>query len=197
MIPYLSEARQQLIQALERSGQSAEAAVQRAEANRVDQKREAAGQAMVLIDAAKQSLANRDPQGGVAKLRQAVTLAPDLAESHFQLALALTASGADRVEAERELRTVVELTPKNARARLELGQLLEAAGKTDEALAQYRVAADDAPSLVAAHRALARNALAAKDWPTAAVEFKRVLAWQPNDAESQKALHRLQPDSRQ
>jgi len=39
--------------------------------------------------------------------------------------------------------------------------------------------------------------LAAKDWPTAAVEFKRVLAWEPNDAESQKALHRLQPDSRQ
>jgi tetratricopeptide (TPR) repeat protein len=175
---YLSEARQQLIQALQRSGKSAEAAVQRAEANRVDREREAGGQAMVLIDAAKQSLANNEPQGGVAKLRQAV-------------ALALKASGKDLAEVESQLRRALALRPGDAQAHYELGQALEAAGKNDEALAQYRAAVDNAPSLVAAHRALARDALAAKDRLTAAAEFRSVLAWQPNDAEAQEALGHL------
>jgi tetratricopeptide (TPR) repeat protein len=188
---YLSEARQQLIQALQRSGKSAEAAVQRAEANRVDREREAGGQAMVLIDAAKQSLANNEPQGGVAKLRRAVALAPDLAEAHVQLALALKASGKDLAEVESQLRRALALRPGDAQAHYELGQALEAAGKNDEALAQYRAAVDNAPSLVAAHRALARDALAAKDRLTAAAEFRSVLAWQPNDAEAQEALGHL------
>jgi Flp pilus assembly protein TadD len=41
---------------------------------------------------------------------------------------------------------------------------------------------------VEAHRALGRAALEARDWPTATTEFGTVLAWNPKDAEAEKAI---------
>jgi Flp pilus assembly protein TadD len=46
------------------------------------------------MDLGKRRLGEGDVQGGVASLREAVQLAPDVAETHLQLALALERQGA-------------------------------------------------------------------------------------------------------
>jgi Flp pilus assembly protein TadD len=83
---------------------------------------------------------------------------------------------------------VVRLDPKHTRARYEIGLLLAARGDKDSGALQLRKAIELSPSLVEAHRALARLAAEAGDWPTAVSALKAALAWEPGHARTRADL---------
>ena len=154
-------------------------------------------QAVILVDNAVNSLERGDVGGALPVLRQAIELAPSLAEAHFQLAVALTRSAAPertssenggRAAIENALLRVIELEPANAHAYARLGLLHANHGHTAPAFAALRRAVSLAPSLADAQRALAELARAHQDWPTAIAALEAVIVWQPDDASSLASL---------
>lgn len=83
-----------------------------------------------------------DRQGAVARLREAVALAPVNATARFNLALLLGPT-AESIE---HLTAALAARPQDAEARRELARLLRDAGRYDEALKEYERAVQDAPS---------------------------------------------------
>jgi tetratricopeptide (TPR) repeat protein len=135
---------------------------------------------------ASQQLEQGRRDAAIANLRDAASAAPDLAEAHYRLGLALAGKGAGHVpEAEDALLRAVRLDPRNARYRYEWARQLLARGDDVAALDQLWQAAELAPSLVPARRELGRLALRRRDWAAAAAALRGVLAWEEGDA----ALH--------
>ena len=157
-----------LAQALARAGRRAEAREQQNAVERINDEKAALGRAMLLVDSATDALKRARPDDAVPLLREAVALAPALAEAHFQLAMALkqgqaprssrTAAAVNRSpsdEVDVELRRAVELEPSHAPAHAELGLRRASRGEIQSAIDALRQAVMLAPSLVAAERALA------------------------------------------
>ncbi len=84
-------------------------------------------------------LADRDFAGADAALLKALALDPDLASAHRARAFALAAIGRF-VEAEREARRTAELEPLSLSARIDIVQLLLAARRPTQALAEAKKA---------------------------------------------------------
>jgi Flp pilus assembly protein TadD len=89
----------------------------------------------------------------IAHYKEAVRLAPDNAEWHFNLALLLV-EGGDLTQAEAEFRNAIQLRPDAAESHNSLGALLARRGSYDEAFAAYRRALDLRRDYPLAHRNL-------------------------------------------
>jgi Flp pilus assembly protein TadD len=81
-----------------------------AEAGRLNQTKVDRQAATFAVDLGKRRLGEGDVASAVASLREAVRLAPDLAEAHLQLALALERQGA-AAEARRHFDEARRLAP--------------------------------------------------------------------------------------
>jgi tetratricopeptide (TPR) repeat protein len=124
--PASAEAHLSLGQALRRKGERDASAAALAEAERLNRKKVDRQAATFAMDLGKRRLGEGDVQGGVASLREAVRLAPDLAEAHLQLALALERQGAS-TEALQHFEEARRLAPY-------LRTQLRAAGRPSAAL---------------------------------------------------------------
>jgi tetratricopeptide (TPR) repeat protein len=120
------------------------------------------------------------------------------AESEYKEALALDPSsdavtglaniymrGHRLPEAEVELRKLVDARPDQASARIQLGRVLAAEGKNDEAIAELQAGAKLAPTDVSLQRDLADLYSSAKQHDQAEAAYRSLLTASPNDA----ALH--------
>jgi len=90
----------------------------------------------------------------------------------------------DYVGAERQYRRALELNPKNARAHLNLGFVLDATGRPEEALKSYEEALRLDPSLPEAHFNYAGTMLAQGQIDTAIKEYRETLRLDPNFAKA-------------
>ena len=199
--PSLVEARVTLAQALARAGRRAEAREQQEAVGRINDEKAALSRATLLLDGATDVLKRARPADAVPLLREAVALAPALAEAHFQLAMVLkhaethqpsqpaaAVRRSDSDEVEAGLRRAVELDPSHALAHLELGRRRATRGELASGIEALRRAVTLAPGLVAAQRALADLAARHEDWPTAVAALEAVLAWEPEDVPAALAL---------
>jgi tetratricopeptide (TPR) repeat protein len=190
--PYNSAAHITYAGVLNRVDKSEDAQQEIKKAQELDRLKANAGRSRILLGTAGAHLKKGEIDAALGVLRQAVDLSPEYTEAHFQLALAMQKKGSPPVAVEKALRRVIELNSKFPPAHLQLGLLLLKAGRTDEATKELREALTLAPSLVEAHRALGRVAMAVHDWPTVISEFGAVLVWKGNDLEAKKALLRAQ-----
>src|SRR5262249_13029561 len=76
-----------------------------------------------LVEIGKNFLAESKPDQAVIQLRKAIQLNPQLAEAHYNLALAYLATGA-LDDANQELEKTVTFQPANMPAQLKHGNLL-------------------------------------------------------------------------
>lgn len=84
-----------------------------------------------------------------AEARRALEIDDTLAEAHVSLAYALFRNDWNWAESEREFRRALQLNPKSAQAHQWYANLLVALGRTDEAIAQTKLAAElDSTSLI-------------------------------------------------
>lgn len=123
-------------------------------------------------------------------LERALSIDPSLHEARIQLGLAALASG-DPLRAERELRDVLEVQDRSARARFGLGRALEARGALAQAAAEYRSAAALEPEGIRAALAAAGLEYRALGRPAdAAALYARALASAigPTPADRREAL---------
>jgi tetratricopeptide (TPR) repeat protein len=91
--PGSAEAHLSLGQVLRRLGDAEGAAAATAEAERLNKKKVDVQAAAFAIDLGKRRLAAEDLPGALESLRAAVRLAPEMADAHYQLALALRLQG--------------------------------------------------------------------------------------------------------
>ncbi len=181
--PSLVEARVTLAQALARAGRRDEARRQQDEVRRLNDERAALGRAMVLVDTAAGNAARgRWRRCRVSAIREAVAVAPTFAEAYYQLALALTESGAPAAEVEAALRQALALRPRHAPSLHALGSLALRQGNEPAAREAFNRATTLAPGLLAAQRARASLAIARKDWAAAVAALDAVVSWEPDDA---------------
>ena len=180
---YLTEARVNLAQALQKAGQKEEAQKEVMESRKIESEKSSIGRAMVLIEKASEHIKQGEYAKAVGLLREAATVSPRFPETHYQLGLALRQSSADEAESETAFRRVIDLDPNRAVAHYQLGMLLRKRGDLVNASSELRTATNLAPSLVECYRELGQIALAARDWATAEAEYKKFLAWEPGNAE--------------
>jgi Flp pilus assembly protein TadD len=122
-------------------------------------------------------------------LREAIRLAPEFPDAHYNLGAALMAQGQIR-EAIAAYEQAVALDPKYAEAHNNLGVLLETVGDPTKAIVHYRRAIELQPHLVDAHSNLA-GALVADGKPGEAVgHYRQALASRPAHAETRAKLGR-------
>lgn len=114
--------------------------------------------------------------------RNAIALDAKLAPAYLGLAH-LQVAGKQFDEAIKNLRKAADLQPGNVATRLEIGGVLEAAGRPDEARAFYQDLAVKQPDNAVVHRRLAHLLLAAKKFDEAATELETAtkLAPAPGD----------------
>jgi tetratricopeptide (TPR) repeat protein len=120
---------------------------------------------------------------------------PELAEQEYKQALALDNQSADAFtgmvnlymqekrfsEAEAMLRKLEQLRPDDTNVHLQLGRVLAAAGKHDDAIKELEPAAKAAPNDVALHRDLADLYLEAGKYDLAIAQYQPLVAATPND----------------
>ncbi|MCI0664144.1 MAG: tetratricopeptide repeat protein, partial [Acidobacteria bacterium] len=185
--PLLSDARINLAQAYRKAGRMDEARRETEEVEKILKQKANAGRSLILTESAARRVTSGDLSGAIAELREAITLNPESIEAHFLLGQV----SSDPLEILKTFRRVLELNPRHADAHYQLGIALEKQGKKSEAITEYSSAVELAPSHVDAHRSLGRAALALKDWETAAMQFRAVLAWIPNDPEAEEGLRKI------
>jgi tetratricopeptide (TPR) repeat protein len=107
--PASAEAHLSLGQALQQKRDPA-AAASLAEADRLNKKKADGQAAAFALSAGRGKMGKGDVAGAIASFREAVRLAPESAEAHFQLALALRKQGA-RAEARQHFEEAHRLAP--------------------------------------------------------------------------------------
>jgi Flp pilus assembly protein TadD len=91
-------------------------------------------------------------------------------------------------EAEEYLRTLVKLHPEEAAAHIQLGRVLAAEGRNDDAIAELQAGVKIAPGDVSAQRDLAQTYVAAGKPGPAEAAYRTLSAAHPKDAELHQAL---------
>jgi len=128
-----------------------------------------------------------DTAGAEREFRKAIELQPDSADA--LAALANLYMRAKRFpEAEDSLRRFVNAAPQNESAHLQLGRVLSAEKKDDEAVAELQKALDLKSDDWDAPRELAFVQERAKQWPAAEKSYRALLAHFPNDADLHNGL---------
>jgi tetratricopeptide (TPR) repeat protein len=123
-----------------------------------------------------------------SELKQALTLDPS-SDAVIGLANIYMHSGR-LTEAEVALRKLIAAHPDqpDANPRIQLGRVLAAEGKNDDAIAELQSAAKLAPADVALQRDLADLCLIAKKYDLAEAGYRGLLTAHPNDAELHQSL---------
>ncbi len=101
------------------------------------------------------------------------------------------ASGADRAESERLLRSVINDLPRELEPRLVLGEKLLAAGRVDDAVSVAQDATSAFPILTRAFDLLGRSQMARRDWVQAAAAFKKMAGLDTTSALPHRRLAEL------
>lgn len=141
---------------------------------------------VALVGMCLVALASRQPEAAVRMASAAVASAPEMVAAWVALGQALKATELFG-EAEKAYGQAVRLDGMNALARLGLGELKIAAGRPQEAAAEFELALRRRPSLIAAHLGLG-NALAAMGRNEEALErYEAALALRPRLAEAEFA----------
>ena len=123
--------------------------------------------------------------------QEALRIAPEDPETHYNLALALIAGQQLEAAAEHLLR-VVNAQPDNADALTNLGTLFAMTGKTPEAIARFQQALEHAPNHLTAHYNLAQALAEQGRIEEAAQHFAAVLRIDPTHQGARAALDRIQ-----
>ena len=125
------------------------------------------------------------------ELREAIRLAPDFPDAHYNLGSVLQAQGSIR-QAIGAYRRAIALDPTYSEAHNNLGALLDTTGDRPNALAHYRLAVEFGPREAAAHYNLGLALMARRrsDEPvTEAVEaFRQAVALDPGYAAARASL---------
>ena len=108
--PTSAEAHLSLGQLLQQKKQTSEAAVAFAEAQRLLRKKADAQAATFAVSVGLGRIKDNDTAGAIERFREAVRLSPDYPEAHYQLALALLATGV-QAEAHAEFAKAHRLAP--------------------------------------------------------------------------------------
>ena len=150
---------------------------------RLNDERAALGRAMVLLDtAAGNERAGDGAAARVSAIREAVAVAPTFAEAYYQLALALTESGAPAAEVEAALRQALALRPGMPLRSTRLVRLSCARAMSlphaRPSTAQPRLPPGCCRR--SAHVPVSRSL--EKDWAAAVAALDAVVAWEPDDA---------------
>ncbi len=188
LAPLLSEARINLAQALRKAGNVEQARKELEASQNILTRKTNAGRALVLSESAAQHLKSGDLTKAIERLREATTLDPELFDAQWSLSSALRRASADSGEISKVLGRAIEINPRHAGAHHQLGLEYEKQGKKSEAIAEYRIAVELAPSLIEARRALGKAAIAIKDWELAASQLRALIAWAPRDADAHYQL---------
>lgn len=91
-------------------------------------------------------------------------------------------------EAEEYLRKLVQLHPEEAGAHIQLGRVLAAQGKNDDAVAELQSGLKIAPADISAQRDLAETYVAAGKMAEAESAYRSLIVAHPQDAELHRAL---------
>jgi tetratricopeptide (TPR) repeat protein len=126
-------------------------------------------------------LAEKEPDKAISAARAQIAKFPQSSAFYDLLGTALFDSKKDFAGAEAALRKSMELDKDNTDAVLKLGQVLNASGSSDQALALYQQAATDHPRDVPIHIFLGELFEARKDWPNARATYQKVLELQPEN----------------
>lgn len=122
-----------------------------------------------------------DMAAAAAAFRKALALAPDVADTHYDVGL-IDLDNADYAAATAEFRRVIEIEPLHARGHSMLGYSLAAQHLLDDAIAEYRRALLIRPAYVNAHINLGIALRAQGQFEPAAAEFLAALDADPNCA---------------
>jgi tetratricopeptide (TPR) repeat protein len=186
--PKLIKAHFNLAQAYQRAGRGGEAKSETQRAAALTEEQRSLGRAMVLVQAARQQLQSGDSGKALSSLRQAVAESAGLADAHLELGRAILQTGGDPAEAIRQFKLAWNLDPELAEPHYQIGLAMLKTGDKAEALNELNAAASMAPCRIEVMRALGRAALEAGDRTTALRQFRRVLAWDPEDADAREQL---------
>jgi tetratricopeptide (TPR) repeat protein len=117
----------------------------------------------------------------IAGYRKALSLKPDDADAHFNLAFSLNSKGQYK-EAIAEYRKDLELEPNNAIARNNLGAALYGDGQYDAAILQYRHALKIKPDYAMARNNLTSALVDKGQFEEAEQLYRQSIQAQPNDS---------------
>jgi TolB-like protein/Flp pilus assembly protein TadD len=115
-----------------------------------------------------------------ADARQALALAPDLAEAHLALAFASETGTLDFTQASKEYERALALAPGNAQVLRVSGQFAADMGHFDAGVAAIRRAVVLDPLARQTHSALGRALYAARRYEEAVAAFSEVISLDPN-----------------
>jgi tetratricopeptide (TPR) repeat protein len=132
----------------------------------------------------------KEYQAAEHSFREAVLLAPDFAQAHFWLGVALLDQD-DAVGAAACFREAVRLQPQHAAAYEKLGLCLEKRGDRAGALEALRAAVRYLPQSADLHRRLGKLLAAEGERGAALEQLDRALALNPDDAEARELAGRL------
>jgi tetratricopeptide (TPR) repeat protein/mono/diheme cytochrome c family protein len=123
------------------------------------------------------------PREATAHFEASVTLKPQSAAAHFNLATAQTSAGRLE-EAIAEYRQALQIKPDYANAHNNLGGVLSSRGKVNEAIEQYREALRDDPRHAAAHNNLGHALVSEGNSVEALTHFLEALRINPEYADA-------------
>jgi Flp pilus assembly protein TadD len=136
----------------------------------------------------------KDIAGAEAAYRQALQLAPTSSDGSSDAITALAnlyMSSRRFTEAEAMLRQLAAAHPDDAVLHVQLGRVLGAEGKNDEAIAEMGLAAKSAPLDPAAALDLAELYERARKYPEAEAAYRQLLTKQPANADLHHALGKI------
>ncbi len=134
----------------------------------------------------KYSAQGKDREAAI-QFSNALKIDKNFADAHYALAQTYLHMGA-LSGAYGELQRTVSLQPANYKARIDLGNMLLAGGKTDDAQAQAAVVMASQPNNANAHSLLSRIAAKRGDKDLALTEIHRALELAPNDSKLHETL---------
>lgn len=120
----------------------------------------------------------------IAQYRKAIEKAPEALNLHFRLGrcLLLESPTTENLEqAKAEFEAELSLSPNDAAAEYEIGQILSAQGKPAQAIPHYQRALEIRPDFVEAIIAVGKSQAAHKDYSGAARLFERAVTLQPDN----------------
>ena len=129
------------------------------------------------------SYGNRSPREVMPKARdaalKAIALDPDLAEAHTALGLMEHGFDHDYTGAEKEYKLAIELGPNYAHAHQLYGELLDCAGRHEEADAQYKQALDVDPLSLIVNRMYGEHLYYWRRYDEAVDQLKKTIELDP------------------
>lgn len=184
--PDSAEAEQLLAEAQREQGRTREADQLLARSVALQKKAEGRLAAARNLDAGAQKLANGDHAGALGNFREAVRLAPDLAEAHQFLGAALL--DVDLDEAERELARALDLRPSYFEALYNRGLAEARQQRYDDAIRDLRDAERLNPNETRCHDSLGAAYGMSGSYAEAIAEFREAVRLKPEWALAQYHL---------